>query len=226
MARCTSCSAPLPAHETVCAYCGTRNSVDLKGVHEYTVAVPESERLCPRCGDALQTLNLHTAGTFLLEQCPTCFGLFFDPGELEALLETSVANVFQIDRQRLGALVQALGPRPVEYGRCPVCRAFMNRVNFGSRSGVVVDRCRNHGVWLDGGELRQLLEWRKAGGQLLHEQLRAEREQEAARAERDNAALGKALREQGGGPGDAWDEGQGSFDLAGLLLGLVGRLFR
>lgn len=34
-----------------------------------------------------------------------------------------------------------------------------------------MDRCRHHGVWLDGGELRRLLEWKKAGGQLLHEQL-------------------------------------------------------
>jgi Zn-finger nucleic acid-binding protein len=50
----------------------------------------------------------------------------------------------------------------------------MNRVNFGVRSGVVIDKCV-HGIWLDSGELRKLLEWRKAGGQLYHETVITER---------------------------------------------------
>ncbi len=41
----------------------------------------------------------------------------------------------------------------------------MNRVNFAYRSGVVVDKCRDHGLWLKSGELIHLLEWKKAGGQ-------------------------------------------------------------
>lgn len=45
----------------------------------------------------------------------------------------------------------------------------MNRINFGYRSGVIVDSCKSHGVWLDNGEITHLMEWRKAGGQLLHE---------------------------------------------------------
>ena len=47
----------------------------------------------------------------------------------------------------------------------------MNRVNFGHRSGVVVDRCKAHGIWLDNGEITHLMEWKKAGGQLLQAQL-------------------------------------------------------
>ena len=43
----------------------------------------------------------------------------------------------------------------------------MNRVNYGVKSGVIIDRCKNHGVWLDGGELRHLMEWMKMGGKLL-----------------------------------------------------------
>jgi len=46
----------------------------------------------------------------------------------------------------------------------------MARRSFGHRSGVVVDRCQEHGVWLDNGELIHLLEWKKAGGQMLHQQ--------------------------------------------------------
>jgi Zn-finger nucleic acid-binding protein len=40
----------------------------------------------------------------------------------------------------------------------------MSRVNFGYRSGVVIDRCTNHGIWLDSGEITHLMEWKKAGG--------------------------------------------------------------
>lgn len=228
MARCTSCSAPLPAYDPVCAYCGCRNSVDLQGVHEYTVSVPESDRTCPRCAVKLRTLNIRSEGTFLIEQCPECFGLFFDPGELEAILESSVSNVFQIDYHRLDAIVRAQGPRAVRYGKCPVCGKFMNRVNFGSRSGVVVDRCKGHGVWLDGGELRQLLDWKKAGGELLHEKVLAERKREEEEKEREQAALAEMYSH--GGTGSSWDEGEfrlgGDLNLPHLLVGLVERLFR
>ena len=43
----------------------------------------------------------------------------------------------------------------------------MNRKLQGQRSGVVVDSCREHGLWLDSGELRQLMEWSRAGGEKL-----------------------------------------------------------
>lgn len=225
MARCTSCSAPLPPHGTLCAYCGTRNEVDLRGIHEYTVAAPETDRRCPRCAVVLQTIDVRAGGRFLIEQCPECYGLFFDPGELEALLENSVTNVFEVDYQRLTAIVEAQGdaPRPVRYSRCPVCGTIMNRLNFGSRSGVIVDRCKGHGVWLDGGELRQLLAWKKAGGQLLHEKLRGERAREAERERRKRAAQTRSPD-----PGAAWsrDEVGSDLDLGRLLFGLVGRLFR
>jgi Zn-finger nucleic acid-binding protein len=217
----------MPAHGNVCSYCGSRNNVDLRGIHEYTVTTPESDRDCPRCNVKMQTLNIQADGTFLIEQCRECFGLFFDPGELEALLESSVTNVFAIDYQRLDASVRGRAPETVRYERCPVCGTYMNRVNFGSRSGVVVDRCKGHGVWLDGGQLRQLLEWKKAGGQLLHQKVQAEREQEEAERERERAAERKALA-QGAGDGSIWESGHGPGgpDLPHLLIGLVERLFR
>ncbi|MBI5439820.1 MAG: zf-TFIIB domain-containing protein [Deltaproteobacteria bacterium] len=225
MAKCTSCSAPLPASDPVCAYCGTRNSVDLEAVHEYTVTWPESSRLCPRCGVALQTVDLRLEGTFLIERCPACFGLFFDPGELEALLDGSIRNAFTIDYGRLEALSESRASEVVRYGKCPVCGTFMNRVGFGSRSGVVVDQCKRHGVWLDAGELRRLLEWRKAGGQLLHEKLKTERREEELRKE--EAAERARLTSGGGweaGEGEGWDSARAG--LPGLLLRLAESLLR
>jgi Zn-finger nucleic acid-binding protein len=185
MANCTNCSAPLPPNTIQCDYCGSRNDIDLKGVHYYTTHESESERTCPRCVIGLETIDLKIDGKFLIERCGHCLGLFFDPGELESVLQASVANVFTINRNQIDSL--NIATRVTDYGityiKCPVCAKLMNRVNFGAKSGVIVNRCREHGVWLDGGELRHLFEWMKAGGMLLEqekqEQLRkAEAEQE------------------------------------------------
>lgn len=172
MANCINCGAALTGTLLVCEYCKTRQDVDLSVVHRYTVENPRSPRICPRCHIPLQTVDLHLQGRFLIERCPRCLGLFFDPGELEALLEKAVANVHAIDPQRLNE-VQSVKRRdeyPVTYIDCPVCRKLMNRTNFGTRSGVIADWCRQHGMWLDGGELRQILEWTKAGGGLVNKQ--------------------------------------------------------
>lgn len=189
MANCTNCSAPLPQDSIRCSYCGSRNDTDLKGVNYYTTHEIESERVCPRCSIALKTIDLDINGRFLIERCDECLGLFFDPNELESLLEATVANVFTINRSRLDNINNTAKSSGygVSYIKCPACRKIMNRVNFGTKSGVIVDRCKDHGVWLDGGELRHLFEWMKAGGKLLqqekYEQLRntEEREQERER---------------------------------------------
>ncbi len=42
---------------------------------------------------------------------------------------------------------------------------LMVRQNFGTRSGVMVDVCRPHGVWLEGDvELSRIVDWIHGGG--------------------------------------------------------------
>lgn len=169
MARCSSCSAPLPANSNRCRYCGIRNDVDLHGKHAYSLHAQQSDRLCPACGDPLQTIDLKLNGTFLIERCAQCFGLFFDPGEIEILLDSSVSNVFAVNTQWLRNInKERYQNKQVKYVKCPVCRVLMNRVNFGHRSGVIIDQCKKHGVWLESGEITHLMEWKKAGGQIIH----------------------------------------------------------
>ena len=190
MANCSNCSAPLPSNSIICDYCKTRNDTDLKGVHHYTTHQIESARTCPRCTISLRTIDLKINGRFLIERCDQCLGLFFDPAELEALLEATVTNVFDINRSKLNDINSHMSAThaSITYLKCPVCSKLMNRVNFGTKSGVIVNRCRDHGVWLDGGDLRHLFEWMKAGGQLLdrerEEQLRREAEREKEREKR------------------------------------------
>lgn len=40
----------------------------------------------------------------------------------------------------------------------------MNRRNVAGKSGVIVDYCAEHGVWFDGNELAQLIDWIRQGG--------------------------------------------------------------
>ncbi|OGU15988.1 MAG: hypothetical protein A2076_04945 [Geobacteraceae bacterium GWC2_53_11] len=211
MANCANCSAPLPDGSIRCNYCGSRNDIDLKGVHYYTTHELESERTCPRCGIGLRTIDLKVNGTFLIERCDECLGLFFDPNELEAVLEATVTNVFAIDRSRLDSINSTKsGDYGISYIKCPVCRNLMNRVNFGTKSGVIVDRCREHGVWLDGGELRHLCEWMKAGGKLLQQERFVQQKQiEEREQEREKRRIA-AQPPPGGVYGD--DSG---FDLFG-----------
>ena len=190
MANCSNCSAPLPPNSITCEYCGSRNDIDLKGINYYTTHECESERTCPRCSIGLITIDLKINGKFLIERCDQCLGLFFDPGELEALLEATVANVFTINRNELDCINSTM--RGNEYGvfyiKCPICANLMNRVNFGAKSGVIVNRCKDHGVWLDGGDLRHLFEWMKAGGKLLQQEQLKNAEAEQAREKLKNYA--------------------------------------
>jgi Zn-finger nucleic acid-binding protein len=107
----------------------------------------------------------------MLERCKTCFGLFFDLGELESLLEHSVTEKGGINHAYLNNINADYyqTKQAVKYIKCPVCQAFMRRTNFGRKSGVIIDSCRHHGLWLDNGELQHLMEWKRVGGQLLHE---------------------------------------------------------
>ncbi|MFH2108417.1 MAG: zf-TFIIB domain-containing protein [Chrysiogenia bacterium] len=225
MANCKNCGAVLTGTLLVCSYCKTRQDVDLSVVHRFTVEKPQSERLCPRCHVLLQTIDLRLGEKFLIERCEQCLGLFFDPGELESFLEKAVTNVHAIDSQRLKEVqnVKRSSEYPVSYIDCPECRKLMNRINFGSRSGVIADQCRDHGLWLDGGELRQILEWVKAGGRILHKQkelelarLELEQEKKNLQFSKIDMAFSHSRPEPYRGPED--------FELH--LLPLIGRLLK
>jgi len=156
-----------------------RNDVDLHKRHKYTIQAKQSDRLCPHCETALQTIKLDINGDFFIERCKSCFGLFFDNGEIETLLTSSVSNISDINV----ALIKNINKdrfqshQQVKYVKCPVCSILMNRVNFGHRSGVIIDQCKKHGIWVDSGEITHLMEWKKAGGQLLHEKNEAKEKQ-------------------------------------------------
>ena len=124
----------------------------------------------------MESVNVGHRQRFFIEQCSRCHGLFFDLNELQALLDDAVAPTYEINYPLLFTLQNEspMAVRKAAYVPCPDCGKLMNRARFGHRSGVIADRCRDHGVWLQGGELHKLLEWKKAGGQVLDRQSKAD----------------------------------------------------
>jgi Zn-finger nucleic acid-binding protein len=225
MANCKNCGAALTGNLLVCQYCKTRQDVDLGIISRYTVEKPESERICPRCHIPLQVIDLQLGDKFYIERCERCLGLFFDPGELEALLDKTVTHVYEIDHRRLDEIrnVKRSCEYPLSYIDCPVCSKLMNRINFGSASGVIADKCRDHGLWLDGGELRQILEWVKAGGELFHKQKQLENAQLELEQEKKNLHFKQIDDNLSAAHGATYPEPE-DYELH--LLPLIARLLR
>ncbi|MBC8385607.1 MAG: zf-TFIIB domain-containing protein [Candidatus Cloacimonetes bacterium] len=189
--KCNVCSAPMPSNSNKCRYCDTRNPIDLHGVHQYTKEKPDPARMCPHCYVSMDTLNIDLKGDFFIERCPECYGFFFDPGELDVLLENSVSHV-KIDSISLDKANFELSDfqAKIQYTRCPICNETMQRINFGYKSGVVIDRCMKHGIWLESGELRHLFEWKKAGGDILDKKFQEQQKaQKKKREERQNSRI-------------------------------------
>jgi hypothetical protein len=67
----------------------------------------------------------------------------------------------------------------------------MNRKNFGSVSGVIVDVCKQHGTWFDLGELPRVLAFVAGGGM---DRTRARVAAEAADAHRASVAAAAAVQ--------------------------------
>ncbi|MDA8017804.1 MAG: zf-TFIIB domain-containing protein [Thermoanaerobaculia bacterium] len=237
---CVNCGAPLEAKSRICRFCGALNDVDLRQVRRDSLHV--GERSCPRCRERLRVLRLSLGdkpGDGLdVDRCDECHGIFFDPGELDLILDQAESRHQEVDHIRLGVLVEEETEtkdfQQVAYVPCPDCGKLMNRRNFGARSGVVVDQCRDHGVWLDGGELRRLVEWARAGGRSHHAKVEAERKAMQERAERNKKASEPTA--SGTYRPEEWGHGHGrglggpdvfsaGFDLFDLL-GAVARLLR
>ena len=183
MAKCENCGASLEGLEINCPYCGTRNRLKLDEISSYTTVEPLSERNCPECSKPMATIDVGDGGHFYIEHCNDCGGLFFDSGELQELLDSKIKETNILNYSALNSL---LVDNPtyndvVIYRKCPVCSDLMTRENFGAKSGVIIDHCHNHGIWLNSGELNRLLEWKKAGGEIHDSRIKAVKAEQAAK---------------------------------------------
>jgi Zn-finger nucleic acid-binding protein len=102
---------------------------------------------CPACRAVLVVLEHELVE---VDFCPACKGVWLDAGELELLFGDAEAC----------AGVLAGGEAACGEGRrrCPRCRARMSQCTTSGTPAVTYDRCpKDHGLWLDAGELESVL---------------------------------------------------------------------
>jgi Zn-finger nucleic acid-binding protein len=173
--KCTSCSGRLTGPMTFCPFCGVRQDVNLRQIHFRDLGSDDSLP-CPHCATPLDVIEFDSEPKVRIERCTTCYGTFFNPGELEVLLDAQTNPLVWFDPAQLHQITKDFHHDPeVAYRKCPMCAERMSHINFGGRSGVIIDRCGTHGVWLEGSELRRLTEWWRAGGKLIYQQNETDR---------------------------------------------------
>lgn len=158
-------------HVWKCPYCGSKLGLpDLSEFEEkldpeffdHAVRSSRTSRLaCPRCSRTMTQLTFDDG--LVVDACQTCGGAWYDRGELERALQL-------LDRKAVGESIFRrvqkflIEEKEVRYLRCPHCGQLMSRQNYAKCSGVIVDRCPEHGVWLDAGELEKIHRFLNSGG--------------------------------------------------------------
>ncbi len=146
--KCDHCGKNINVKYTVCPLCGghLREKINL---------LPA---VCPRCEIPLK---IHIRGGDEYDLCPECGGLWLDRIEFHRATRTS--NVYREVKIKSEYLREP-GRGHGGYIPCVRCGKLMVRKNFARISGVLIDKCGRHGVWLDGGELEKIRHFIADGG--------------------------------------------------------------
>lgn len=168
---CPSCFARLPRDARFCTTCGTAIRPEALDPGHPT------PHPCPREGTPLVAKSLDGLP---VEECPQCLGIWIDQATFRDLCQrkrAEYANNPLPERPPTTPLRE-----PVVYLKCPRCGKLMNRQNYGRRSGVIIDECAAHGIWLDDQELERIARFIAEGGLARARAADAERARAEARA--------------------------------------------
>lgn len=204
--RCSSCGAPRGSGEAGCGFCGSEFTLHEQDLHTVCPAcmarISDQAKFCHHCG--IRITAVMTAGSPTSLECPACKEgnhlLSRSLGEPSVpVMECELCAGVWLGKETFAQLTEAAEkeskddgrPRPKPalhrrhqrkerqrwaYRSCPLCQKLMQRRNYGRKSGVIFDRCREHGVWLDADELSDVLKWIRTGGKQ-----RAKKQIEAAK---------------------------------------------
>ncbi len=134
---------------------------------------------CPRCKIALEVLEI---GDSVVQECGRCGGFWLAADAFDKLCASTEQQSSVLGFVDSFVLTNTDPPK-ISYVPCPSCRKLMNRTNFARSSGVIIDTCKQHGVWFDAAELPRILEFIQKGG------LARQREKEKIALEDERARL-------------------------------------
>jgi Zn-finger nucleic acid-binding protein/RNA polymerase subunit RPABC4/transcription elongation factor Spt4 len=170
---CSRCMGMMFVGTKFCPHCGAAATIIEAG--------EKTAKSCPRCKVAMQEVKI---GVETLDQCPHCGGLWAGISTFDRICSDATAQSAATGL----SLPPAIPPDPrVQYLQCPQCHSLMGRINYFHHSGIVLNICRPHGMWLERDQIRQVVEFIRSGGvdrarQIETEELnRAKRSLEAER---------------------------------------------
>lgn len=169
---CDHCQAEITLEErllgSVCPGCYARARVDARFCMEcgqriapQALAALPAGGACPRCEGELRSRALDGGGVI---ECAACGGMWLEPDALDGLARRAAREL------AVPLPGQARPQRAVRdearYLPCPQCGDRMVRRNYPARSGIVLDLCRAHGVWLDHGEIERVVDFARTAGEV------------------------------------------------------------
>lgn len=182
---CTHCGSSFAVDErdltSICPHCLSRVSDRARFCHGCGLALAAegsvgelSEWSCPACGGEQRLHSRQFGRDLSLMECSRCAGMWLGPATFEHAIRRAEEMVVDLESPAAGQRA-TITKQAVRYRPCPQCKALMNRSQYGKYSRVIIDTCKEHGVWLDEGELSQILEWVRGGGldqsrKAMHEQ--------------------------------------------------------
>ena len=144
------------------------------------------------CSACLTTMIAVQEDGVSIDVCPKCEGVWCDVGELETLIDKKQPTESKHNANALRQSNHHTSPDS-EQNRirtCPICSRPLAKENYSRSSGVIVDRCRFHGFFLDKNELDLLVDFVSQGG--LEYQTQKDQLQQRADASRQKLAKSRS----------------------------------
>ncbi|NNC37331.1 MAG: hypothetical protein HKO02_07735 [Hyphomonadaceae bacterium] len=99
-------------------------------------------------------------GYFKIDRCPSCWGVWLDPGELDKIQRLTILDyseeLAKPENDVARAFALAKSKQEGTY-KCVKCASDLVKKEYGFNSQIQIDTCpKGCGMWLDAGELEAL----------------------------------------------------------------------
>jgi Zn-finger nucleic acid-binding protein len=147
---CPYCKKPIASDARLCVHCNGPI---------FDEGDKSRAPFCPRCKTKLKVFEIE--GGDQAQVCENCNGLWLDAENFKR-----TTNPQRVPKKFFDSKTHWHQPSetPFQYLSCPRCGRYMNRENYSRISGIIIDHCRDHGVWLDAGELDRIRLFIASGG--------------------------------------------------------------